>query len=146
MKGRRGVDLELEDKLLALFRLTKQRIQRIAERHDLTYPQLAALRHLSRSGPLAMSELTSRAGCTRGAMTGLIDRLAEAGLVTRRPSADDRRVIYLHLTPHGEEALRRLKESWHQETQDWLSPLDADERALVSRALGCLLALESPHE
>lgn len=140
------MDLELEDKLLALFRLTKARIQRIAERHDLTYPQLAAMRNLSRLGPLAMSELTRRVGGTRGAMTGLVDRLEEAGLVTRRPSADDRRVVYLHLTPHGEETLRRLKESWHQETQDWLSPLGADERALVSRALGCLLALESSHE
>lgn len=140
------MDVELDEQLLALFRLVRQRIRGIAERHALTYPQLAALRFLSLSGPLAMSELTSRVGCTRGAMTGLIDRLEEAKLVSRRPSAEDRRVTYLDLTPQGAEVLRQVKASWHRDTQSWLTPLDAEDRALVTRALGRLLELGAGDE
>ena len=38
---------------------------------------------------------------TKGNISGLIDRLAEAGLVERRPTANDRRQHAIHLTDAG---------------------------------------------
>ncbi|GMA79616.1 hypothetical protein GCM10025880_60330 [Methylorubrum aminovorans] len=40
-------------------------------------------------------------------MSGLIDRLVEAGLVERRPIPGDRRSHALHLTPAGAEIAAR---------------------------------------
>lgn len=133
------MELPFEEQLLALFRLIKGRVEEIGMRHGLTYQQLVALRHVYRAGPLTMSDLTDRVGVTRGAMTGLVDRLEEAKLVARRPCAEDRRVVYLDVTPHGHEVLSAMQDSWHQETRRWLSRLDAEERARVSQALGRLL-------
>lgn len=140
------MDLAIEEQLLALFRLTRDRIQRIAERHAMTYQQLVALRHLSRSGPMTMSELTERIGVTRGAMTGLVDRLEEAGLVARRHGAEDRRVIFLDVTPHGGDVLAAMQASWQAETRQWIRKLDPGERALVSQVLGRLLEVGSASE
>lgn len=111
----------------------------MAEQFALTFPQLVALKHLSKAGPMTMSDLTDRMDVTRGAMTGLIDRLEEAKLVMRRHSETDRRVIFLDLTPHGQHVLAQTAESWHQETQRWLMKLDDAERNQVSQALGRLL-------
>lgn len=42
-------------------------------------------------------------GFSTAGTTGVVDRLAEAGLVERRPSSSDRRVTYAALTPQGRE-------------------------------------------
>lgn len=132
----------LDEQLLLLFRLTKRRLQAIAERHSLTFPQLIALRHLHRAGALPMSDLTARLGTTRGALTGLVDRLEEAGLVTRRPSDEDRRVIRLVLTPEAQEILALLQEEWSQSVQDWLAPLSDAQREGLSNGLKAMIEAE----
>lgn len=41
----------------------------------------------------------------------LVDRLVKAGLVTRRPAADDRRRIEVAITDKGEDLLRRVSDA-----------------------------------
>jgi DNA-binding MarR family transcriptional regulator len=41
-------------------------------------------------------------------VTRLVDRLEKAGLVERRRSEDDRRVVLVRITPKGRALLRRL--------------------------------------
>jgi len=74
----------------------------IMERIGLTLPQAAVMWTLGAYGGRAtMSEiahLTYQSGAT---VTGIVDRLAEAGLVERERDPEDRRVIYVHTTPTG---------------------------------------------
>ncbi|MFE7639201.1 MarR family winged helix-turn-helix transcriptional regulator [Kitasatospora sp. NPDC058184] len=65
---------------------------------------LAALRRAGAPYERAPGELAAHTMVTTGAMTKRIDRLERAGLVTRRPAADDRRGRVVALT----EAGRRL--------------------------------------
>lgn len=134
---------DIEEQLLLLFRLTKRRLQAIAERHALTFPQLIALRHLHRAGALTMSDLTKRLGTTRGALTGLVDRLEEAGFVTRQPAQDDRRVVRLELTPQALRILAALQDDWSQEVQSWLAGLAPPTRESLSIGLTALIDAES---
>lgn len=129
----------LGEQLLALFRVMRQRIQHVAERHGLSYPQLVTLRYLLHAGSVPMSEVTDYLGITRGAMTGLVDRLADAGLVVRRPCEQDRRVTFLDLTPRGREVLAQVQGHWLEESERWAVRLDDRERAVVSSALDSLL-------
>src|ERR1700694_3147370 len=74
--------------------------------------------HLIEPGrPLPMRKLAETLSCDASNVTGLIDRLEERGLVARRPSADDRRVKDLRLTPAGERIraglLQRMASSAH---------------------------------
>ena len=48
-----------------------------------------------------MGRLAETLSCDASNVTGLVDRLESRGLVRRAPSAEDRRVKVLQLTPTG---------------------------------------------
>src|SRR5271170_3127582 len=53
------------------------------------------------AAPLSQSELADRLGVEGATMVAMVDRLVKAGLVNREPSATDRRVKRVVLTPAG---------------------------------------------
>jgi DNA-binding MarR family transcriptional regulator len=57
---------------------------------------------------LTMSELSRRLIVSNGAITGLVDKLAAAGLVTRREDPRDRRSTIVRLTRKGRETFLRM--------------------------------------
>jgi MarR family transcriptional regulator, organic hydroperoxide resistance regulator len=58
--------------------------------------------HLMEPGrAIPMGRLAQTLACDASNVTGLVDRLESRGLVRRGPSAGDRRVKVLHLTPTG---------------------------------------------
>lgn len=75
---------------------------------DLSGPWFEVLLRLGRSPDrsLMMSELAEQTGVTSGAITRLVDRMSDAGLVEREACESDRRVQWARLTPEG---LNRLK-------------------------------------
>ncbi len=56
---------------------------------------------------LTMSRLSSDVALTTGGVTRLVDRMVEAGLVARENCPNDRRSIYVVLTPEGQAVLER---------------------------------------
>ncbi|WP_129286173.1 MarR family winged helix-turn-helix transcriptional regulator [Streptomyces sp. GZWMJZ-114] len=55
-------------------------------------------------GAVPMNQVSRLLGFSTAGTTKVVDRLAELGLIERRPSPDDRRVTFAALTPHGREA------------------------------------------
>ena len=70
-------------------------------RLGLSIPQFDVLSTLSEQEGLTQQDLAARLYVTKGNVSGLIDRLVEAGLVERRAIPGDRRSHALHLTPAG---------------------------------------------
>ena len=68
---------------------------------DLSPVQCHVLHLIEPERPLPMGRLAETLACDASNVTGLVDRLESRGLVTRRPSAADRRVKVLDLTPKG---------------------------------------------
>ena len=56
---------------------------------------------------LTMSRLSADVALTTGGVTRLVDRMVEAGLVARENCPNDRRSIYVVLTPEGRAVLER---------------------------------------
>ncbi|MFW0788023.1 MarR family winged helix-turn-helix transcriptional regulator [Gordonia sp. CPCC 205333] len=52
---------------------------------------------LRRTGPAPASEISRQTGLTSGAVTGLVDRLAERGYAERSPDPNDRRRVLVSL-------------------------------------------------
>src|SRR4051812_42545161 len=79
---------------------------------DLSPAQCHVLHLIEPSRPVPMSRLAQTLSCDASNVTGLVDRLEARGLVQRRPSASDRRVKVVHLTPTGSrlrtQVLRRI--------------------------------------
>lgn len=75
--------------------------RRLQRRYGLTYAQYEALAVISRAGPgveLSLGQIAAGVKCSRGNLTGIVDRLERAGWISRRRSAQDRRVITIQLT------------------------------------------------
>src|SRR5690348_5837799 len=91
---------EVWELMRTLFGLHRRRFLIAATELDLHPAQAGTLLQLA--SPLPMNELAARLGCDNSNVTGLIDRLEARGLVTRRPSSEDRRVKHVVLTADGE--------------------------------------------
>lgn len=75
--------------------------QEIYRNYGLTAPQLWALKTLRREGPVPIGRLAAALAVHQSSLSLLVDRLAGRGLVRRRRSSQDRRVVELTLTPRG---------------------------------------------
>lgn len=69
----------------------------------LSVPQFDLLSTLTEREGLSQQELAERLYVTKGNVSGLVDRMVEAGLVERRAIPGDRRSNALHLTPKGRD-------------------------------------------
>jgi len=69
---------------------------------------LLAIKGHPRAEPMTVGALGESLLITPHAATELVDRLADAGLVTRRPDSSDRRRLLLKLTAKAERTLRAL--------------------------------------
>ena len=82
------------------------------------------------------SRLAEAVSLKRSSLVAIIDRLAEEGLVERRPAPSDRRVNSVWLTAHGERMLRALVDRAEQEETKLAAGFTAEERAELVRMLG----------
>jgi MarR family transcriptional regulator, organic hydroperoxide resistance regulator len=93
----------------------------------LSIPQFDVLSTLTEQQGLSQSDLAQRLYVTKGNVSGLIDRLVEAGYVERRSAPGDRRSNALFLTPDGEKIAQdgiRLQRAFVAETLGKLNAQD----------------------
>src|SRR6516164_4065565 len=114
LKKKRPFDLPEQEAALNIVRTSDQlqiRFARLFREHGLTPSQYNVLRILRGEGkPLPILEIASRTITVVPGITGLIDRLEQAGLVNRLRCETDRRVIYVALTDHAITTLADLDE------------------------------------
>jgi MarR family transcriptional regulator, 2-MHQ and catechol-resistance regulon repressor len=73
----------------------------------LSLPEFRALKHLDESGPCPMVSFAEQLSITPPAVTGMVDRLEERGLVERTRNIGDRRVVTISITESGQKLLRK---------------------------------------
>jgi DNA-binding MarR family transcriptional regulator len=78
------------------------------ERFGLNGTQFAVLKHLGEGMARTAADLCRMNRYDTGAMTRILDRLEEKGLVRRERCREDRRVVFLRLAPAGRALLPRL--------------------------------------
>lgn len=75
---------------------------------EITLTQLTVLRELRR-GPRSAGKLGEKAGLSPTSVTRLVDRLEARGLVKRRRSSEDRRLVEVVLAPAGERMIGEIR-------------------------------------
>jgi DNA-binding MarR family transcriptional regulator len=115
LKKRRPFESLEEEAALNIVRTSDQlqiRFARLLREFGVSSPtQYNILRILRGEGqPLPILEIASRTLTVVPGITGLIDRLEQAGFVNRLRCAKDRRVIYVALTDQGTKTLSDLDE------------------------------------
>ena len=101
----RPTNLRLDDQLCFALYAAANTVTRayrpLLEQIGLTYPQYLVMLVLWQNGECAVNEIASRLALPPHAISPLVDRLSDAGLVVRRREAPDRRVVHVHLTAAG---------------------------------------------
>ena len=91
-------------RLIRAGRLMEASLDQIADNHGFDvhgdYEVLAALRR-AHPTPLRPQDLADRVMISAPGMTGRLDRLENAGLITRAPHPTDRRSTLIEITPDG---------------------------------------------
>ena len=87
--------------LVRLFYAQRANLPPLAAELRLSPAQCHVLHLIEPERPIPMGQLAETLACDASNVTGLVDRLESRGLVRRRPSAGDRRVKVLVLTPTG---------------------------------------------
>lgn len=138
-----GVVLRIQALAKILGDKTNERLQEF----DLQWWQYDVLSALRRQGPpfrLAASELADAGLLTSGAMTNRIDRLEEAGLVSRKADPEDRRKVLVELTPRGLKRIEDSAQARFETATQALQTLDPKQRKALSDLLRLVLAAHEP--
>lgn len=135
--------LELVGRLLRAATLAHAALARGLRAHELQtgwFDLLAALRRAGRPYELNPTQLMSATMLSSGGMTKRLDRLAEAGLIERRPDPADRRGVLVRLTPRGMAVIDRAVEDHMANEERLLRSLSAPNRRALDDLLRKLLA------
>ncbi|HKB94641.1 MAG TPA: MarR family transcriptional regulator [Gaiellaceae bacterium] len=121
----------------------KQRAMAVYEQAGLGPYHHAILIVLDEGAPETQGSIADALGYDRGTLVGLLDELEEQGLVERKRDPADRRRHVVRMTAKGKQTLERLRALARQLEDDFLAPLDPDQRAALH---DLLLQLAAEHE
>ncbi|MDQ2733948.1 MAG: MarR family transcriptional regulator [Pseudomonadota bacterium] len=113
-----------EFRRLAAFRVLLRQFQFFSEQAaqvlgltSLQYQTLLAIKAHEELGPVTMTALSQALIIKHNSAVGLIDRIEQLGLVTRRHPESDRRSVVVELTPRGRRIVGRLASQHRIELQ-----------------------------
>jgi MarR family transcriptional regulator, organic hydroperoxide resistance regulator len=101
----------------------------------LSAAQLFVLRQLASTPAPSLGELAARTLTDRSSVAGVVERLAEAGLVVTERDASDRRRVLVRLTRSGRVVLRNAPPAPTMLLVDALRRFPATERRLLATGL-----------
>ena len=107
---------------------------------DLTAMQWGPLLMISHGKGDTAADIARCAGIDTGAVTRMLDRLEAKGLVARKRSEGDRRVVHLELTEEGVQTASKIPYVLAQCLNKRLQGFNADELATFKSLLRRMLA------
>lgn len=110
------------------------------ERHGVSVPQWVVLRSLFDRERTSLGELARAIGVDNGALSRMVERLSQKGLVRREADAEDRRAVRLGLTDAGKELVPSLAREADENDAAFFGVLDEKERRKLLAAVRRLLS------
>lgn len=121
--------------LRRILRVTELNSRRLASQSELTASQLIVLQHAAREGRALPSEIARAIDLKQATVTVLVNKLEEAGLVSRRRDTEDRRRVWIEPTDEGLALLEQSPDLLQDRFKRNFEALDDWEQALIIAAL-----------
>ena len=97
------------------------------------------LRALLKYGPMSQRQLSDRCGLDVTTMSRVLDRMEDAGLLTRQTNPQRRRSFRIVLTQEGAETARRVTEAFQALDERLWRGFSREERSQMEVGLGRML-------
>jgi DNA-binding MarR family transcriptional regulator len=106
--------------------------QTVANSVGVSSSDLECLDFLNIEGRVTAGRLAELTGLTTGAITGLVDRMEEAGFVRRERDEEDRRKVYIAIVPEALGKIARYYEPLQKAvTKNWEAYSDAELKLIL---------------
>ena len=129
------------DNLRRVFQVVNEFSKRAEKETGLTGPQLWAIKVISDSEVIKVSELARKMYLHPATVVGILDRLESRGLVARTRSTEDRRVVYVDLTEQGKDLVNQAPEVVQGVLVRGLEQLPKDELLTIADSLEQLVEI-----
>jgi MarR family 2-MHQ and catechol resistance regulon transcriptional repressor len=103
--------------------------------HGLAMTEFAVLEVLYHKGPLPLGEIRDRILVTGASTTYVVDKLEERGLMRRRGSGDDKRVVVGEITPAGRKLMGELFPVHVEHLRQIMAALSPQEKRTAIRLI-----------
>lgn len=108
------------------------------EFRDITNNDMHVIEAIGMDEKKNMSTVAKRLSVTIGTLTIAVNSLVKKGYVDRERSEQDRRVVYISLTPKGERAYKHHEEFHRQMILSMIDGLSEEETKVLAGALSNL--------
>src|SRR6516165_1562540 len=122
---------QLRNEIMGYFGAASDFDEKVAKKLKLSRTDMRCVDLIGRLGPLTAGRLAEETGLTTGAVTFMLDRLEEAGMVTRRRDTEDRRRVWVEIVPSAHEQLQGLQKPIAEEMRAVAQRFKTDELAAV---------------
>ena len=122
---------QLRNEIMGYFGAASDFDEKVAKKLKLSRTDMRCLDLIGRLGPLTAGRLAEESGLTTGAVTFILDRLEEAGMVTRRRDDEDRRRVWVDIVPEAQQRLAGLQQPVVDEMRQVAQRFKTDELATV---------------
>lgn len=126
--------------VLRLFRVVQANMQSLEKQSGLSGAQLWAMWQLSVTPGMKVSHLAESLFIHMSTASNLLDKLEKRGYLHRSRSHADSRVVFLHLTPAGEEVVRKLPGPLQGKLRNALQEMPAAKLDELRNGIVALLA------
>ncbi|HWE66128.1 MAG TPA: MarR family transcriptional regulator [Acidimicrobiales bacterium] len=122
---------QLRSEIVGYFGAASDFDERVDKKFKLSRTDMRCLEILGRLGPMTAGQLAEESGLSTGAVTFLLDRLEEAGMVKRRRDTEDRRRVWVELVPSAQRRLQQVQQPIVEEMREVSQRFKAEELAIV---------------
>jgi DNA-binding MarR family transcriptional regulator len=138
--GRESHQQKLARRFLEVLEAIIERNMRLPQEHvsamlALSPPEMRSLMWLSRRGKSVMSDYAQGIGVPLSTATRIVNRLVKKGIVVRRRSDEDRRIVEIDLSAEAYEHRTKFVARRQAALASMLEPLAREERETVLNLL-----------
>lgn len=130
--------LEIVKLFTEINKTIKHGMRRDFENIGITMPQGIVIGTLKRHGEMKISELSQKIHLSNSTVTGIIDRLENQQFVVRTRSEEDRRIVYVKVTPKAEEVFEGMHKKAEEIFGDLLNSGTSEDIEKILEGLNTL--------
>lgn len=124
----------------------KRSMRKHYEDFGLTLPQSFVMGTLMKFGEMKISELSQKLNLSNSTVSGIVDRLEKQQWVERTRSEEDRRVVYVNVSPKFQAIHSGIDKKVEELFEELLSKGTPEEIDKILEGLSCLNDVLNKHK
>lgn len=126
--------------------LFKHNMKKVIEETGISAPQGMVIGLLHKHKKLKVTELSKYLHLSNSTVSGIIDKLEEQNVVKRERSQDDKRVVYVSISPEFEDMHKNFHKKIQKNIENVLDQGSQEELNKISEGLIIFKRLLSEHQ